>query len=91
MVGCLACALRWLQRASRGTQKMLSARYSSGVFRVGAVGLLAFELGVPLLEGVGDVLEEDQAQDDVLVLRRVHGAPQRVGHAPQLGLVSGGR
>ena len=30
MVGCLACALRWPQRASRGTQKMLTARYSSG-------------------------------------------------------------
>ena len=52
------------------------------VLRVGALGLLAFELGVPLLEGVGDVLEENQAQDHVLVLRRVHRAPQRVGHAP---------
>ena len=30
MVGWGACALRWDQRASRGTQKMLAALYSSG-------------------------------------------------------------
>ena len=32
-------------------------------------------LSVALLEGVGDVLEEDQAEDDVLVLGGVHAAP----------------
>ena len=32
-------------------------------------------------------LEENQAEDDVLVLGRIHRAPQGVGHAPQLGLV----
>ncbi|MEA3220284.1 MAG: hypothetical protein OZX49_01390 [Immundisolibacter sp.] len=56
------------------------------VFRVGALGFLRFELGVLGLEGVGDVLEEDQAQDDVLVLGRVHVVAQRVGGGPQLGL-----
>ena len=35
------------------------------------------------LERVGDVLEKDQAQDDVLVLRRVHVVAQRVGGALQ--------
>ena len=35
MVGCLALALKVDQRASLGTQKMLTARYSSAVFRVG--------------------------------------------------------
>ena len=58
---------------------------------VSTLALLAYELGVPFLECIGDVLEEDQAQDDVLVLRRIHRAPQRVGHAPQLGLIPGGR
>ena len=37
-----------------------------------------------LLEGVGDVLQEDQAEDDVLVLGRVHVAPQLVGRLPEL-------
>jgi hypothetical protein len=39
-----------------------------------------------LLKGVGDVLQEDKPQDDVLVLRRVHGAAQGVGRVPELGL-----
>ena len=57
-----------------------------GVFGVRALIALSLQLGVGLLEGVGDVLEEDQAEDDVLVLSGVHAAPKRVGHAPQLGL-----
>ena len=44
---------------------------------------------VALLEGVGDVLEEDEAEDDVFVLGGVHAAPESVGHAPELGLVAG--
>ncbi len=43
-----------------------------------------------LLEGVGDVLEEDQAEDDVLVLGGVHGAPQGIGGLPELGLQAAG-
>ena len=50
---------------------------------LGEHGLAAF------LEGVGDVLEEDQPEDDVLVLGGVHRAAQRVGHRPQLGLITG--
>ncbi len=42
-----------------------------------------------LFEGVGDVLEEDEAEDDVFVLGGVHAAPESVGHAPELGLVTG--
>ena len=42
---------------------------------------------VALLEGVGDVLEEDEAEDDVLVLGGVHAAAEGVGHAPELGAV----
>ena len=85
MVGCGALAFRCGQRASFGTQKMLAARYSSRIFGVGALRLLRFELGVLGLEGVGDVLEEDQAEDDVLVLGRVHVVAQRVGGRPELG------
>ena len=54
--------------------------------RVSALLALRFELGVLRLEGVGDVLQEDQAEDDVLVLRRVHIVAEAVGHLPQLGL-----
>ena len=39
-----------------------------------------------ILEGIGDVLEEDEAEDDVLVFRRVHVVAQLVGGEPELGL-----
>ena len=58
------------------------------VFGVGAPGLLGEQRGMALLEGVGDVLEEEQAEADVLVLGRVHAAAQRVGHLPELGFVA---
>ena len=38
-----------------------------------------------LLEGVGDVLEEDQLKDDMLVLGGVHQGAQSVRRRPQLG------
>jgi hypothetical protein len=44
------------------------------------------ELGAVFLEGVGDVFEEDEAEDDVLVFRRVHVVAQLVGGEPELGL-----
>ena len=37
------------------------------------------------LERVGNVLEKDQPQDDVLVLGRVHVVAQRIGGLPELG------
>lgn len=55
------------------------------VFGVGALGLLRFQFGVFRLESVGDVLEEDQAEDDVFVLSRVHVIAERVGGGPELG------
>ena len=48
---------------------------------------LGEHLCVALLEGVGNVLEEDEAEDDVLVLGGVHAAAEGVGHAPELGAV----
>ena len=57
-----------------------------GVLGIGAVGPVGLELGVLGLEGVADVLEEDQAQDDVLVLGGVHVVAQGVGGLPELRL-----
>jgi hypothetical protein len=76
---------RYCQRASGGTQKMRTARYSSGSSGIGALLTLRLQFGVLGLEGVGDVLEKDQAQDDVLVLGRVHVIAQRIGGGPELG------
>src|SRR5690606_29445684 len=45
---------------------------------------------VHLLERVRDVLEKDETEDDVLVLRGVHRPAQRVGHLPELGFVADG-
>ena len=45
---------------------------------------------VALFEGVGDVLQEEEAEDDVLVFGGVHRSAQRIGHRPQLGLVADG-
>jgi hypothetical protein len=44
------------------------------IFGVSALVLLGLKLGVLRLEGVGDVLEEDQAEDDVFVFGGVHAA-----------------
>jgi len=43
---------------------------------------------VLLLEGVGDALQEQQAEDDMLILTRIHATAQGVGHLPQLGRVA---
>jgi hypothetical protein len=39
---------------------------------------------VLLFEGIRDVFEKDQPEDDVLVFGRVHVAAQRVGSLPEL-------
>ena len=63
-----------------------------GVFGIGpgVVALAGEELGAVFLEGVGDVFEEDQPEDDVLVFRRVHVVAQFVGGEPELGLEADG-
>ncbi len=64
------------------------------ILRVCPLVDLGFEPRVGLFEGVRDVLEKDQPQDHVLVLRGVHRAAKGVRHLPELGLVadvSGGR
>jgi hypothetical protein len=44
---------------------------------------LGYELGPALLEFVGDKLEEDQREDDVLVFRGLDGATELVGGVPE--------
>ena len=58
-----------------------------GVFGIGTgvVALAGEKCGMVLFEGVGDVLQEDEAEDDVLVFGRVHVGAQLVGGEPELG------
>jgi len=88
MVGCLALAWRWDQRASIGgdPEDVLGLVFIR-VFGIGpgVVALTGEELGAVFLEGVGDVFEEDEAEDDVLVFRRVHVVAELVGGEPELG------
>ena len=44
---------------------------------------LGLELVAAGLEGVGDVLQEEQAEDDVLVLGGIDLAAKRVGGLPE--------
>ena len=60
------------------------------VFRVCVFALYQFlKARMRLLEGIGDVLQEYEAENDVLVLGSVHTAAQRVRHAPEFGVVVG--
>src|SRR4029077_18631354 len=90
MVGCGALAFRCCQRASGGTQKMLTARYSSGSSGSAPLACWATKFRLLFLESVGDVFEEDQAKENVLILRGIHAAAERAGHLPQLGFVAHG-
>ena len=44
---------------------------------------------MPLLEGVGDIFQEDEAENDMLVFGRIHAPAQGIGHAPELSLIAG--
>ncbi len=74
--------------SSNGSSSAFSGSASTcavlvGILRVGPTGLFGLEPSMLLLERVGDVLEEDEAEDDVLVLGGVHGTAQGVGHLCQ--------
>ena len=84
MVGCLALACRCDQRASFGTQNTFSARYSSG--SSAAAGSSASKRRALGLEGVRNVLEKDQAERDMLVVRRLEVLAQLVGSEEELRL-----
>jgi len=53
------------------------------VLGIRALGALRFEFGMFRLERVGNVLEENETESDVLVLRSIHVVTQRVRGRPQ--------
>jgi hypothetical protein len=55
------------------------------VLRVGALVALGVECGVLLLEGIGDVLEKDKPEHDMLLLGGIHRTAQRFGHLSEPG------
>ncbi|CAN5721490.1 hypothetical protein BH23CHL3_BH23CHL3_06470 [soil metagenome] len=61
------------------------------VLGIGALVRFRLEVAVSLIEGVGDVLEEDQPQNDVLVFGGVHVTAERISSPPQLGLFGAGQ
>ena len=87
MVGCLALPWRCADPASFGTQKTFSARYRLRLRGRPPRPWLPEASGASPRR-VGDVLQEDQPQDDVLILRRIHVVAELVGGQPQLGLES---
>jgi hypothetical protein len=60
------------------------------VLGVGAPVLLGLKLGVLCFESIEDVLQEDEAEDDVFILGGVHAAAEGIGHPPQLSLIADG-
>lgn len=89
-------AERWPSGATSAPPSASRRCWRRGIFRIlriGALRHLRLEFRVLRLERVGDVLEEDQAQDDELVLRCVHVVAERVGGSPELGFEAevGGR
>src|SRR5688500_12819654 len=58
------------------------------ILGIGSASPLSEQLLVMLLERVGDVLQEQQSKTDVLVLRGIHAAAQRVCHLPELRFVA---
>jgi hypothetical protein len=50
---------------------------------IGRIGKPAGQLGALGTEGVGDVLDEDEAKHEVLVLGGVHVGAQLVGGGPE--------
>ena len=70
----------------RGQPEDVEAAIFVPILRVSPLGPVGIQPGMLLLEGVGDVLQEDQAQHHVLVLGGVHVGAERVGGLPELGL-----
>lgn len=66
MVGCLACALMFHQRASGGDPENAACAVFVRVFRISVGHAIAFQLRVMLLERIRNVLQEDEAEDACL-------------------------
>ncbi len=67
-----------------GLQRVVDELAGGGFIRVGETPTLLEDLGLPLGEGIGDVFEEDQAEDRVLVNGGVEVRAELVGGGPQL-------
>ena len=63
-----------------------------GVFGIGpgVVALTGEEFGAVFLKGVGNVFEEDEPEDNMLVFRRVHVVTELICGKPELGLEADG-
>ena len=70
-----------------GTQKIFSAVYSS---RSSGSAPFSFTAGVFFLEGVGDVFEEDQPEDDMLVFGGIQVAAEFIRGGPEGGFEAEG-
>lgn len=63
----------------------------AAIVEILGVGVEFIEEAPPmLLEGVGDVIEENRVEHHMLVLGGVHPATQGVGHQPKLSIVAHG-
>ena len=68
MPGCLALACRCDQRTPLGPDNVVGAVF---VLVFGGFGILGEQLRMLRFESLGKVLEEDQAESDMLVVRRL--------------------
>ena len=84
MVGCLAFACKMRPaRLARHPEHVLGSIF---VRVLGGERVLRQQRGAPRLEGVGNVLEEDQTERDMLVVGRLEVLAQLVGGEEQLRL-----
>jgi hypothetical protein len=58
-----------------------------GVFRVGTLIALCLEFRMLGFEGVRDVFQKNETEDDMLVLSRIHVVAERICHAPELRFI----
>ncbi len=86
MDGCLALPWRCAHRASFGTQKTFSARYSSASSGSAPSSLAARSRWCISSNESEMYFRKIRPEDDVLVLRRIHIVAEFVGGEPQLGL-----
>ena len=53
------------------------------VLRIGEAGP---QFGAALVKGIGDLFQKNETENDVLVLRRIHGRTQLIGRRPERSL-----
>jgi hypothetical protein len=78
----------WLAVASSGCQQEPKKHFrpdAHPVFEVGACALLLYQPGMRFFKGVGDIAQEDEAEDDVFVFGGVSIFAEFIGRFPKLG------